>query len=150
MRRFCMLAAPLALGALLGGCSVEVDDDVGCISDADCFEDEICDVDGFCVPDDTYLACGTTADCLDTRDQCWEVDVPAAGTLGNYCSNECIDDLDCQSANGFGGVCYAVGGDPTTLCYQQCDFDGDCYSGSVCVEVDLGGGVFDLICLPNN
>lgn len=143
-----LLLAILAIAA--AGCSSEVIVTPGCIDDLDCASGEFCDVDGFCVPDDTYRACDVTADCLDPIDQCWEVDLPAEGTFGNFCSNECGADVDCQPANGFGGVCYAIEADPIFLCYQQCDFDSDCYLGSVCVEVDLGGGVFDLICAPNN
>ena len=145
--RKALLMAVLATGAL--GCGNEVRVGVGCVDDLDCLAGEFCDVDGFCVADDTYRGCNDTADCLDPLDLCWEVDIPESGTFGRFCSNECASDVDCQPANAFGGVCYAIAADPTFLCYQQCDFDSDCFLGSVCIEVDLGGGLLDLICVPN-
>ncbi|MEQ8458637.1 MAG: hypothetical protein RLO52_14665 [Sandaracinaceae bacterium] len=145
------IIAAASLGVALAGCSSEVTvvDDTGCVSDSECPVDTLCEA-GFCVADDTYEVCTSTPDCLDSADECFEVDIPQAATFGRFCTNACGSDVDCQPANGFGGVCYALGGDPTALCYQQCDFDSDCYPGSVCIEVDLGGGVIDFICTPDN
>jgi len=149
--RAAWIIAIAALGAAITGCSSEVTvvDDSDCFSDADCPIDTLCEA-GFCVADDTYEACSTSGDCLDTADDCFDVEIVAAGTKGRFCTNTCSDDAQCQPANGFGGVCYALEADPTFLCYQQCDFDEDCYLGSVCTEVGLGGGVVDFICTPNN
>lgn len=102
-----------------------------------------------CTIDDTYAICGDTSDCSDLDDQCILLTVPAAGTQGQFCTHSCSSDLDCESNFGFPGACYNVES-AGFLCYQTCDFDSDCYSSSVCVEINLGGGVIDFICLPDN
>ncbi|MFK7991136.1 MAG: hypothetical protein AB8I08_34270 [Sandaracinaceae bacterium] len=102
-----------------------------------------------CTIDDTYGGCNTTADCADPLDQCLEVSIPAEGTLGAFCSSGCDSDLQCESAFGFPGRCYSLEGS-SNICYQACDFDSDCFSSSVCIEVALDGGVVDFICVPDN
>lgn len=99
--------------------------------------------------DDTYSFCADTTDCADLDDQCVLLTVPAAGTSGTQCTHGCSSDLDCESSFGFPGACYDVEA-AGFLCYQTCDFDSDCYSSSVCVEIALGGGTIDFICLPDN
>src|SRR5690606_1458957 len=96
-----------------------------------------------CTIDDTYAPCFDTADCNDLNDQCFGLAIPAARTSGNFCTRECIDDLDCESNFGFSGTClsFEAGPNPTFLCHQRCDFDSDCYySTSVCIEVVDGSG----------
>ena len=123
---------------------------LGCIDDTDCLAGEFCDVDGFCVADNTYSACTTTANCSDPVDECFEVDLPAEATIGNFCSNVCAADAECDAVPPWSGVCYAIEADPTFLCYQQCEFDSDCFAGSVCVEVSLDPTLVDFICVPDN
>jgi hypothetical protein len=106
-----------------------------------------------CTLDDTYASCFDTEDCNDLDDQCFGLDLPSAGTSGNFCTRQCVDDLDCESNFGFGGVCYSfeAGPSPTFLCHQQCDFNSDCYSSSVCIDVtDSSGFVIDRVCVPDN
>ena len=103
-----------------------------------------------CTLDDTYASCFDTNDCNDTRDQCFLVDIPSAGTIGNFCSRTCGSDSACEFNFGFSGACYAIAADPTFLCYQRCDFDSDCYSTSVCIEVATDTGALDYICVPDN
>lgn len=153
MRSASLIALALATGTIAAGCTADVvidNDNLGCDFDTDCFADEFCDA-GVCVPlgAATYQACGVSEDCADPAELCYEVDIPEAGTFGAFCSNDCLGDSECLGANGFGGVCYALGADPVAICYQQCDFDEDCYLASVCIETSLGGGVIDLICAPN-
>ena len=163
----------LALALAAAGCTGTGGGNVGCFDDTDCLSGEFCDVDGFCVPvgcfddadclagelcaadgvcvvDSTYEACATVADCTDPFDDCWEVDLPEEGTFGSFCTNECLTDADCQPSGAWGGVCYAIEADPIFLCYQQCDFDADCFVGNVCVEVAIAADVVDFICVPNN
>lgn len=102
-----------------------------------------------CTLDDTYASCFDTADCNDLDDQCWGLDIPSSGTSGNFCSRECLDDLDCESNFGFSGACYAFDG-ATFLCHQRCDFDSDCYSTSLCIEVVDEDGFSDFVCVPDN
>lgn len=101
-----------------------------------------------CVIDDTYASCIDTDSCSDRDDVCIALTVPAAGTSGRFCSHGCTSHFDCESNFGFDGACYDVEG-AGFLCYQTCEFDSDCYSSSVCVEISVGGAL-DFICLPNN
>ena len=100
-----------------------------------------------CVIDNTYTSCIDSADC-DIGDDCFEVST--AETIGNFCSNVCSSDAACESNFGFPGACYAIEADPTSLCYQTCDFDSDCYFTSVCIEVLRTDGLTDFICAPSN
>ncbi len=102
-----------------------------------------------CVIDDTYSYCFDSSDCSDLDDQCVRLTVPAAATDGQYCTHSCAGDFDCESNFGFAGACYDVEFSGVFLCFQTCDFTSDCYSSSVCQQIDLGGGVIDFICLPN-
>ncbi len=99
--------------------------------------------------DSTYTGCVTSAGC-DPEDTCFQVQTTQS--FGSFCTNTCRDDFDCERNLGFPGVCYSLVADvnATPLCYQQCDFDVDCFSTSICVEVDLGGGLIDFVCMPNN
>ena len=102
-----------------------------------------------CTVDDTYASCVDGADCADPADQCLEVSIPAEGTFGAMCSYGCTSHATCEPSGFFDGVCYSLEGS-AAICYQQCDFDSDCWSRNVCISVDLGGGLIDLICVPNN
>ena len=103
---------------------------------------------GGCTIDDTYASCISTSDCNDIADECLEVDIPAASTFGGFCSHGCSSDFECEYNFGYDGVCYGLDGS-SAICYQQCDFDTDCWSGNVCIEIGVGGLV-DFICVPNN
>ena len=98
---------------------------------------------------DTYSSCFDDLDCNDARDQCVGLDIGGAATSGSYCTRTCSSDATCERQFGFPGACYSLES-ATPLCFQTCDFDADCWSRNVCIEVDLGGGTFDLICVPNN
>ena len=108
-----------------------------------------------CVVDDTYASCRSDSSCNDTADQCVFVAVPDARTQGGFCSYGCTTDAACESNFGFPGRCYEIlpaPGEPANprVCFQECDFDSDCWSFSLCVEVDDGTGFFQAICLPDN
>jgi hypothetical protein len=102
-----------------------------------------------CTLDDTYASCFVTADCNDVDDRCFGVDIPAAGTSGDFCTRECASDAACESNFGFPGACYGLG-TSVPICFQTCDFDSDCYSSSVCIEVLTDTGFLDYICVPDN
>lgn len=103
-----------------------------------------------CVIDDTYASCFDTSDYSDVDDQCIEVIVPAAATAGRFCTHGCSGDFDCEDNFGFSGACYDVERSGVPLCFQRCEIHADCYSTSVCIQVALGGGLIDFICLPDN
>lgn len=107
-----------------------------------------------CTVDDTYASCTGDLDCNDVDDRCRFVTIPAdsfgPGTSGGFCTHECASDAACEYNFGYDGVCYALEEDPTFLCYQQCDFDSDCWSGNVCRRVELDAITFDYICVPSN
>ncbi|MEC7521431.1 MAG: hypothetical protein VYE22_16250 [Myxococcota bacterium] len=98
----------------------------------------------------TYEECYSDNTCDRAVDQCFSVSIPAEATSGDFCSRVCSSDFDCDGNRGWGGVCYSLGSDPTPICFQQCDFNSDCEFSSVCIEVSLGGGVVDFICVPDN
>lgn len=99
----------------------------------------------------TYEECRSGGDGCDRAvDQCFALSIPAERTSGEFCSRICTGDFDCDRNRGWEGVCYSLGSDPTPLCFQQCDFNSDCEFGSVCIEVSLGGGLIDFICVPDN
>ena len=83
-----------------------------------------------CVIDPTYTYCASGGDC-EAQEQCFEV--ATTRTNGAFCSEECASYLQCETNLGFPGVCMEVdrwGG----ICFQQCDFDSDCFGTSVCDE----------------
>ena len=55
----------------------------------------------------------------DAGDTCYEV--TTSTTSGNFCSYECADASTCEANNGGAGGCFALAGDATSLCYQNCD-----------------------------
>ena len=97
-----------------------------------------------CTIDDTYTSCFDSSDCA--TDTCYQITTGA--TSGSMCTYTCSAG-GCESNLGFNGECYAIGADPTFLCYQQCTFDSDCYSSSVCLEVIRTDGGSDFICVPD-
>jgi hypothetical protein len=104
-----------------------------------------------CQVDDTYAVCNVTADCNDADDTCFGIDISGVSS-GNFCSHQCVDDFDCESAFGFAGACYLLGrrSDDVPLCFQTCREDFDCYASSICVEAVLPSGFSDFICVPDN
>jgi hypothetical protein len=55
---------------------------------------------------------------------------------GGYCTNSCVEDLDC----GSGGKCVgSFGGIVMGSCYQGCAMDTDCRGEYTCTAVGLGG-----------
>jgi hypothetical protein len=126
MMRYAMILGALALGALGAGCTVESN------------------------VDDTYLVCIDDSDC-DADNQCFHVDL-GDGRMGDFCSNDCADDFDCDSFNGFQSACYSLFGDPTgrSICYERCVDDFDCsHPGFVCTTATMGGVATDAICIAN-
>lgn len=97
----------------------------------------------------SYDACVDSSECLEAEDQCFMVTIPAASTSGNFCSRACSSDVDCPSSAGGDGACYDVES-AGFLCYQQCEFDSDCFPASVCIELTLPGDVTDFVCVPSN
>jgi hypothetical protein len=102
-----------------------------------------------CTLDNTYAFCVDSDDCNDTRDTCFLVDIPSANTYGRFCSRQCSSHGQCEFNFGFEGACYSLDG-AASICYQTCDFDYDCYSSSICLEVLRTDGLFDYLCVPDN
>lgn len=99
-----------------------------------------------CVVDPTYTSCFDSNDC-EVGEECFEISTSVSG--GTFCSNECTSDFDCESNLGFAGSCMnpdGVGG----ICFQECVFDADCFSTSVCIEFTDADGFFNTVCLPQN
>jgi hypothetical protein len=112
----------IRLAAALGLFALGV---VACSSSSNEIETE----PGVVVVSDYYEGCDFDADCpIDNL--CYEVAVDYGPSIvvGNMCTNECFDDLDCVEP----GICVgAVSGPP--LCYQLCVDDFDCFPGFICV-----------------
>lgn len=100
-----------------------------------------CYIDG----DSTYAGCDYDGDC-NGGDSCWTVSTSFSS--GGFCSYQCSSDAQCESAFGFRGHCYQLDG-VYSICYQTCDYDRDCYTSSVCAEINLGS-TYDLVCVPDN
>lgn len=75
-----------------------------------------------------YSRCDATDVCAYPADYC--VDTGGAG----QCSLTCFDDFDCPSRNGYAGSCRVLAAYPdnSPICFQGCNFDTDCPSGTAC------------------
>lgn len=95
-------------------------------------------------PTPVYDACFTVDDCVETATLCEELNVDFAGLT--YSSSICT--LACEAEGSLSGDCprglvgrfgscypsSAVGGiDDTLVCFEPCDFDGDCQLGFGCL-----------------
>jgi hypothetical protein len=120
------------------------------------------------VPTPVYDACYAVDDCVETATLCAELSVDFAG----FTHSNAICTLACETQGplspdcprglvGRFGSCYpssAVGGIGDTLvCFEPCDFDGDCQLGFRCLGAEgLCGadltscpiGETDAICVP--
>lgn len=105
---------------------------------------------GLCREESTgYLFCDVAEMC-GGRDTCFDIVIPAESTAGAMCTHACANDGECMAANGFTGACYALGNDPTFLCYQRCDATTDCFTEMRCISVTRTDGTLDGICVPIN
>jgi len=104
-----------------------------------------------------FQHCDQTADC-NAGTQCISVTLPG-GTLDGICvpnrpdiieevGASCSSDSECRPSNGFTGACYALSG-AAANCYQRCDRNSDCDSGTQCISVTLPGGTLDGVCTAN-
>jgi cysteine-rich repeat protein len=129
-------------------------------SDEECDDGNNFDGDGcsaLCLYEPTdYYICDPTAVTIETGaclgpDLCTQIDIDASSTYGDMCTRTCSSDANCiNGSGGLPGVCYDITGFGPFVCYQQCDFASDCFAGNVCIEVNLGAGVIDFICVPDN
>jgi hypothetical protein len=101
---------------------------------------------GGCTLDPTYTDCFDSSDC-EVDEQCFEI--ATAVSIGEFCSSNCVNDAQCESNLGFFGSCLDPDG-AGGICFQECVFDADCFSSSVCVEFTDATGFFNTVCLPDN
>ena len=104
-----------------------------------------------CIVDDTYASCVIDGDCRDLTNRCFRVaidDARGEATSGRFCTLECNDDAACDDNFGFEGACLAIDRTRARLCYQRCEVDRDCWSGSLCRVVEVAPGTLAALCVP--